>query len=242
MTRASLLTLAVLLALPGTSALAQAPVPATTDPVLVGVVLDDARGIRAALIRCAWPGASAHDYLLTPGESACGRATVAEVLPTAVRLAGPDGERRLVLREVDPAPEPARVAAPLSARVQSGSPIAPPRVAVAGRRTTVTVREEELRGYTANLAALASEAVATPRSGAKGTGHLGGFALSGVRPDGLLALIGILDGDVVVSLNGEPLRSVVPILSTLSSLPATRRAMVGVERAGDRFEFEVRVE
>lgn len=64
-------------------------------------------------------------------------------------------------------------------------------------------------------------------------GRQRGFKLYGLRPGSLGALLGLQNGDALVSIDGRPLDSVESALERYSSLRGAKRVELGYERRGE---------
>jgi membrane-associated protease RseP (regulator of RpoE activity) len=68
-----------------------------------------------------------------------------------------------------------------------------------------------------------------------------GFRISGVRPEGPFARIGLQDGDVVVAINGLKLATPDKALEVYRKLRNANHYSIEIERAGRRITIDVRV-
>ena len=96
------------------------------------------------------------------------------------------------------------------------------------------IERPELNKYLDNLGGLGSQARVIPN-------HVGGrtrgYKLVGVRPNSLFRTIGIRSGDVIMSVNGQPIDSAAKALGLFDKLKSEPQVGVKIERRGQEKEL-----
>ena len=220
------------------------PSPASpAPPRLVGLVTGaSAGGPSMALVACPQDGAGASAHLVVAGDSIC------DWLVTAIDATGVDVQwpatathQRLAL------PDDVRRPAPPAGAVSADSPavdsLPAPTVTQKDGVVHIVIAPAVLEGYLANLPALLTSATIAPRPLTRDTagGPATVFEVVNIRGGSLLEQLGVRAGDVVLDVNGAPLRDATGMLTLLADLKDARHATVGVRRGLTRLEFVVDV-
>ena len=193
---------AVMLAAAALGGAGQAPAqPQRTSlpMVLTGIMADSADPARSAcLIRCTEPSSRRSASMLRAGEIACDLAEIRQIRPDAVVIRNLQSDRleSLTLPEAPgaKAPRPAAEDATLD----------PVVVEDARGVVSVEVPKAAVDQYLVNLTDLLASAQAVPRVRAAPGGRqvIDGFELRQVRPGSVIEKVGLMDGDVIVEVNG----------------------------------------
>lgn len=222
-----------------------------SGPSLQGVMLGGGVGIAVLEL-------DGQSHTLSVGESAGGY-TVAEILQDqvvlkrggeviTVGLAGSaggvqvSGEGPPVLPPPDAVPPPP---APAPAPARNGAPVLPPPVADTAPPASAPapaaapdMTRAEINAFVDQGAALALEVRGEMYVGA---GDQNGVRLKFRKPDNALAKLGLKDGDVVMSMNGEPIRSPEELYNSYLILKNTPSVEFQILRGGKpdtvRFDF-----
>jgi type II secretion system protein C len=101
------------------------------------------------------------------------------------------------------------------------------------------IERPELNKYLDNLGGLGSQARVIPN-------HVGGrtqgYKLVGVRPNSLFRTIGIRSGDVIMSVNGQPIDSAAKALGLFDKLKSEPQVGVTIERRGQEKELSYSIQ
>ena len=237
--------LAVLFA-PALSMLVQAQ--PLSVPVIAGLITGSPGGQPpAAIITCLQDGAGNSTRLVVAGDVVCGWTVLAiDADGVDVRSAASPVVQRLHLPT--PSPGTAPPAEPATRRHDEPRPALPaPSVAHEDGVVHVVLPAALFDEYLANLPALLTSATVIARAPERDAAvqpivqgvPVNLFEVTSVRPGGVIERLGVRPGDVVLDVNGAPLRDAAGLLSLLNDLRMARHATVGVRRAGDRVTFVV---
>lgn len=69
----------------------------------------------------------------------------------------------------------------------------------------------------------------------------GGFRIGGLRPDNVLAQLGLANGDTITSLNGTPLGDITQVLQLYPKLRSASHLAIGVDRRGASRTLDVTI-
>jgi type II secretion system protein C len=101
------------------------------------------------------------------------------------------------------------------------------------------IERPELNKYLDNLGGLGSQARVIPN-------HVGGrtqgYKLVGVRPNSLFRTIGIRSGDVIMSVNGQPIDSAAKALGLFDKLKSEAQVGVTIERRGQQKDLSYSIQ
>jgi type II secretory pathway component PulC len=216
------------------------PLSRTALPLtLIGVIVDAAESSNSVcLIRCAYPLERAHAF--GPGQNACDVAEVQEVRGDAIVIRNllTNVSELLPLQEAMP-PATAVEFADAKAPVQAASATPPPMVRKSSDVVTIEVPEASVRHYLANLPELLGSARATPhyRSTGFGQSSVDGFEIDQIKLGGVVEQMGLVNGDVVIELNGEPLDSVASVMRLFARAQGMTQSRMTILRNGQRLMF-----
>jgi general secretion pathway protein C len=163
--------------------------------------------------------------LVAPGDHLRG-ATVVDVGETRLRLDHQGRSELLDLLQV-PALAPAPIAAtPLDRGIRQLAD------------GSYEIERATLEALLADTPALLQAARVVPELR---DGRAAGFRLHAVRPDGILARIGLRNGDVVVAVNGLPLTAPERALDAFVKLRSASHVSLSLERGGQRLTADYRI-
>lgn len=187
------------------------PPPASALPaVLRGVALNaDAPERSIAVITCT-DAAEAPTAFVRAGERACGTLEVMAVLADGLTI------RNLQLDRIERLPLRAAV---------TDTP--PSRVDVAVARATIDT-------YLLDLPSFLSSALAVPHYR---DGKVDGYQIGRITPEGPIAALGLRDGDVIETVNGQPVSDLATVLTLAATLPTLTEVTMTIARAGRPMTF-----
>ena len=199
---------------------------------LTGVVVDAVPAKALALVRCNAGEGEARVAMVPPGGVACGLATVDAVRDDGVEITNLGSRRRehLAFRR-----EAVALAGQVPAIPGPQASDAPP-VAV-----RATVSAAVLSRYLLNPSDLLTAAVAVPHyvDLPLGAHVMDGFEISRVAPDGVVAQIGLKDGDVIQEVNGARMDGPDAVFRLMGQTLDFTHTTVVVSRKGQRVVLEL---
>jgi general secretion pathway protein C len=105
-----------------------------------------------------------------------------------------------------------------------------------------TVKRTDLDKYTSNLAKILRDARMVPNIPPGSGGAVQGFRFVSIKPDSIFNKLGFKVGDVIKSVEGEPVNSPTKAMELYNVLKKSDRVALGVEREGREEEFNYTVE
>ena len=208
-------------------------------PAVVGV-MSGTQGTTppAALIRCAWPDATVSTPLLFEGDTACGRYRLEAVDETSARLLDrTTGSTHTFELNHETSP---RVRRPLDASSAKSPSFA---VSVSPDRVQVRVPRTQLGASLLELPAQLAGTVVQPVTITTPAGpRVEGFELRSLPSQGLMADLGLHDGDVLLELNGSRLTGLAMVGGAVQGLLASGHATALVRRGDTHVLFIVDAE
>ena len=203
--------------------------PTSALPLRLEAVMVDAvtPSRSSALIGC--PPADKPASKFFAGQKACEMAEVRDIRPDGVVVANLINGRREILPFHDSA-----------SKTTAAPPPPPPEVVAADpENVTVDLPSGSVEYYLDNLQDLLASARATPhyREGAGGQKEVDGFSIDEVTKAGVVGQVGLRNGDVITSVNGQPLDSVVAVIRLVGELPSMKQATMTVVRDGQAMTF-----
>ncbi|MBX7231040.1 MAG: PDZ domain-containing protein [Bdellovibrionales bacterium] len=105
-----------------------------------------------------------------------------------------------------------------------------------------SMRREDLNKYTANLSSILNQARMVPNIAPGSGGRIDGFRFISMQPNSIYEKLGFKPGDVIKSVNGEPVNSPAKAMEMYNALRSDARIQIGVERGGrdETFNYEVK--
>ena len=197
---------------------------------------------QAALVRCAWPGATVSTRLVFEGDTACGRYRVDAVHGATVTVLDREsGTAHVFELSQDAAATPARAAGHTPvALASSASPLA---VSASPDLVRVRLPRAQLDASLADLPGLLNGAVVWPVTIDTAAGpRIDGFEMRSLPRRGLMADLGLRDGDVLLELNGARLTGLTAVDAAVKGLLTAGHATALVRRGDARMVFVVDVE
>jgi membrane-associated protease RseP (regulator of RpoE activity) len=224
-------------------ALQDAPPPRTLPvselPIaLVGVARNPTEPARSiALIRCTAASASTAVSSVAPRQRVCEVAEVTEVHADSVSIKNlvTSAPERLLLRTsgaANVATPPASAATPA------------PVVSATRGGVDVTVPKAVVDHYLLNLSELLTAALATPHFTKSPVGQavMDGFELGQIKPGSVIDQLGLKNGDVIQSVNGEKLDSLAAAIRLASLAQNAAEGTMIVSRKGVPLTFVFRTQ
>lgn len=103
-----------------------------------------------------------------------------------------------------------------------------------------SIRRSDLEGLTQNLSALLQQARMEPVFSPDGIG-VEGFRFSNIQPGSVYEKLGFKIGDMIRSVNGEPVNSPTKAMEMYNVLKTSSNVQLGVERDGreERFSYSI---
>lgn len=199
---------------------------------LTGVVVDAVPAKALALVRCTAGEGDARVAMVPPGGVACGLATVDVVHDDGVEITDLHSKRREHLA-FHPEAAPPVGQGPAT---PGPEPAEPPAVAV-----RATVSAAVLSRYLLNPADLLTAAIAVPHyvDLPLGAHVMDGFEIGRVAPDGVVAQIGLKDGDVIQEVNGARMDGPDAVFRLMGQTLDFTHTTVLVSRKGQRVVLEL---
>lgn len=216
---------------------------AQTPLSVVGVMSSAQRDVpRAALIRCAWPDTVGATHLVFEGESACGRYT----------LDGVDGASATVRDDVTGTSRTFELstgaATPAERRTGVSSSTLDPSspsfaVSMSTDRVQVRMSRSQLGASLSALPTWLAGTVVRPVTITTPAGpRVEGFELRALPSQGLMADLGLRDGDVLLELNGARVTGLAMVGGAAQGLLASGHATALVRRGESHMLFVVDAE
>lgn len=168
------------------------------------------------------------------GDDLFGEGTVVEILPRKVVIERSDGSREFIQMDAE-----AQIVRSTSGTLPRGDKEQEGGVEQQGENKFI-VDAALLEKALANPEALASQIRVAPHKGADG--KIDGYRLSGIRRDSLFKQLGVKNGDIVHTVNGQDLTSMSTAMSAYESLQNEKSFSFEITRRNQRqtFEYEVR--
>jgi hypothetical protein len=140
---------------------------------------------------------------------------------------------------------PPAAAMPGEARVEP-EPEAPASPVVLPAVTGVVIvelSEEMLRRYRANLPEVLTSALATPHYPTAGSGPaaIDGYEITRIKPGGIVAQLGLQNGDVLLEFDGQKLDSLSAVMALLGQARSLDGGKLIALRGGTKVTFLYRV-
>ena len=155
-----------------------------------------------------------------------------------LRRAGGELQIEYIVRR-PPSPESVEAPLPLPAPAAAAAP--DPDLAAAIRTVdeqTVEVRRSLIDRIGADPSLIARAARVVPSFH---DGRSEGYRVFAIRPDSLFALLGLKNGDTILSVNGKPFTSPDEALRIFSSLRDVRQIVLGLRRRGESATLTIRI-
>lgn len=217
------------------------PLPPSTLPIaLLSVAFDDKVPSRSmCMVACPRAGeAAAETMLLGPGEVACSLAEIKDI-----RQGGVVVRNRLTNREellTLASAEGGGTAAP----AVMGAPLAPPVLGTSpdSDEVTVSLPKASVDHYLFNLNDLLASALATPHvlDDGRGARVIDGFEIGEIRSGSVVEQLGLKNGDVILSVNGEALNDLAAIVRLAAQAQSMPEVRMSVRRQGRMMTFVFR--
>jgi type II secretory pathway component PulC len=225
---------------------ASPPLPASALPLeLVGVMVDASDPSRSVcLIRCTYPVELTG--IFETGQRACEVAAVKEVRADGVVITNllADRQEFLRLRSADArASTPAAAAASPADEMPAPAPPptapAPPVLKKTANVVTIELPDASVAHYLANLPELLESASAVPRYRDTGNGQrvIEGFEVDRIKKGSVVEQMGLLNGDVILELNGEPLDGLPSVIRLFGQAQNRPQSKMTVLRGDQRLTF-----
>lgn len=212
--------------------------PSSRLPIsLLAVAFDDKVPSRSmCMVACPGAGDTAETTLLGQGAVACNLAEIKDIRHGAVVVRNLLTNREELLT-LAAAPDTAGAAAPLAA----GPPPVPPLVRASTEPNVVTVslQKASVEHYLFNLPDVLASALATPHfaEDGRGTKVMDGFELGEIKSGSVVEQIGLKDGDVILSVNGEALNNVTAVIRLAAQAQNMPEVTMSVRRKGRLMTF-----
>ena len=232
------------------SAAADAPrqtpsaLPVSALPLeVVGVMVDAGDPAKSVcLIRCTYPVDLTG--IFETGQRACEVAAVKEVRADGVVITNllADRPEFLRLRSVEARASTPAAAAPRPADdmpVTAQPAPAPPVVKKTADMVTIELPNASIAHYLANLPELLESASAMPRYRDQGNGQrvIEGFEIDRIKKGSVVEQMGLVNGDVILELNGEPLDGLPAVIRLFGQAQNMARSKMTVLRGSERLTF-----
>lgn len=217
-------------------------VSAQTPLSVVGVMSSAQRDVpQAALIRCAWPDAVGATHLVFEGDSACGRYTLDVVDGASATVRdGVTGTSQTFELSTAATPAERRTGASSSTPDPSSPSFA---VSMSTDRVQVRMSRSQLGASLLDLPAWLAGTVVRPVTITTPAGpRVEGFELRALPSQGLMADLGLRDGDVLLELNGARVTGLAMVGGAAQGLLASGHATALVRRGESHMLFVVDAE
>jgi len=222
------------------------PLPVSALPLeVVGVMVDAGDPAKSVcLIRCTYPVDLTG--IFETGQRACEVAAVKEVRADGVVITNllADRPEFLRLRSVEARASTPAAAAP---RPADDMPVtappppapAPPVVKKTADMVTIELPNTSIAHYLANLPELLESASAMPRYRDQGNGQrvIEGFEIDRIKKGSVVEQMGLVNGDVILELNGEPLDGLPSVIRLFGQAQNMARSKMTVLRGSERLTF-----
>lgn len=211
--------------------------PVSELPVaLVGVAVNtDAPSKSAVMIRCTLPSVPSGTAVLTVGQRACDLAEITDIRADGVIIKNlqSGAMERLPLRTSGPADTPAATPPP------AAQPPVAPTVTTTAAGLDVSVPQAMVDHYLVNLSELLTAALASPHftTSASGTRVMDGFELGEIKPGSVIEQLGLKNGDIIQSVNGEKLDSLAAAIRLAAQAQNAAGGTMVVSRKGELLTF-----
>lgn len=188
----------------------QAPPVTALPAVLRGAALNASAPERSLAVITCTDAADAPTAFVRAGEQACGTLEVVSIQGDGITL------RNLQTGRIE--------RLPLRAAVTDTPP----------SRVDVPVARATIDKYLMDLPAFLSSALAVPHYR---DGKIDGYQIGRITPGGPIAALGLRDGDVIETVNGQPVADLATVLKLAGTLPTLSEVTMTIARAGRPMTF-----
>jgi type II secretory pathway component PulC len=203
--------------------------PYSTLPLdLVGVIVNTtAASNSVCLVRCKYP--SKLEEVFRPGQKAFDFAEIREIRRDGVIIQNliTNNPEYLTFQKNKPIE-----------KTLTHSPI--PRIlAKSSDRVNINLPKDTVNHYLNNLPDLLDSAFAAPRyrEGKNGEKTVDGFEISRIKEAGIVEQLGLKNGDVILTVNDEPLDGMATVMRLLSKIQNESQVKMTILRSGQKMNF-----